>query len=366
MVVKSAEGFADRLQVVSHAIEYCKKFNAALCVDWSDGIWGNGLFDFHHVFEIGNGIKTMDKISVLKLVATGKVKVNPPCWTLKDIAEPMNARTCHIDFRGPLHNSTSTVDKVEGDVIIMNGYENRGWYFVNILKHIRMLPHVATEVRALLEDFNPNSVVVHLRGTDRPDPEFTKHAIIAVKQFPEEAPIYVVTDAMTLYEEFKTAIPKATLVNPSSSVLKIPPNEDGTHKMIPPLMKKYGLSKWRMVIELLAEFVAIWSAQWAVGKRHSFYFRLARQMSRITEDAMKSFMRGWTPYIKYPRIQEEIDEGYIPPDLASLGYNADDNKTTYTLTSCPSPLTSDQHPQDAQYGWEVQEHQKKHPECPAP
>ena len=364
MVVKSAEGFADRIQVVSHAIEYCKKFDAVLCVDWSDGIWGNREFDFHHVFEVG-GIKTMSKIAVLKLVATGRVKVNPPCWTLKDIADPMNERTCHIDFRGPLHNANSKVEKVEGDVIMMNGYENRGWFFTNILQHIRMLPHVASEVRILLEDFNPNSVVVHLRGTDRPDPTFTKDAICAVKQFPEEAPVYVVTDAMTLYNEFKTAIPKATLVNPSSSILRIPPNEDGTHKLIPPLMKKYGLSKWRMVIELLAEFVAIWSAQWAVGKKQSFYFRLARQMSRTPQSAMISFLRGWTPYTKYPRVREQIEEGYIPPDLAQLGFSAD-NVPTYTLTSDPTSLKvpCDQHRQDAL--GPSQEHEEQTPECPAP
>ena len=52
LLLKGWEGFADRLQVLSHCINYCKVNQAAICVDWRDNMWGQETFDFHDYFEI--------------------------------------------------------------------------------------------------------------------------------------------------------------------------------------------------------------------------------------------------------------------------------------------------------------------------
>ena len=52
LVVKGWEGFADRLQALSHCMNYCIKYNAAICIDWRDYMWGQDNEDFSDYFEI--------------------------------------------------------------------------------------------------------------------------------------------------------------------------------------------------------------------------------------------------------------------------------------------------------------------------
>jgi len=304
VVMKATEGFADRLQVLSHCIRYCKDHNAYLCVDWSDGIWGNGEFNFQDVFEL-KGIKTMTKDAVLVLAKQPGVKINPPCWTAEKIWRPVDSITGGDDYIGPFMSKANPLPKCEGDILVTNGQGDRGWWTMDIGEHISLRPHVSEQVKALLKDFNPNSVAVHLRGTDRPDETFTDHAITTISQFPEECPVYVVSDAPSMWKQFKEAVPRSQLVNPNGSVFKLPETSEwGTHQTIPPLMKKYGVKKWDLMVELLADFVALWSAQWAVGKTKSYYFRLARELAKLPQSAMKRFL-GWTPWEKVVVVNNE-------------------------------------------------------------
>jgi hypothetical protein len=302
--MKATEGFADRLCALSHCIEYCKTHNAYLCVDWSDGIWGNGEFNFQDVFEL-KGIKTMTKEAVCILAKQPGIKIHPPCWTPELIWMPSNATTFKSEFAGDFMTKTLPIPKSEGDIIVTNGNGDRSWLTRNIGEHVSLRSHVSEQVRALLKDFNPNSCVVHLRGTDRPDETFTDNAITSVVQFPEECPVYVVTDAPSMWRRFKEGVPRSELVN-KGELFKLPETSEwGTHHTIPPLIKKYGVNKWTFTIELLADFVALWSAQWAVGKTESHFFRVARQMAMLPQSVMKRFFGGWTPWEKVVVVNNE-------------------------------------------------------------
>ena len=291
--MKATEGFADRMTYLSNCIHYCLTFNTALCVDWSDLVWGGEQFDFHDVFEL-YGVKTMTKVQVVKLMASGKVKVNPPIWTADDVWKPITRETFGDEYAGNFFNDELV--KVEGDVLVTNGKGVRAWYSEDLLTHMRIRPEVSERMRVLLKDFNSNSLVVHLRGTDRYDESFCKNAIETAIQFPEELPVYVVTDSIKLYEEFVKAVPRSKLVNPRGEVLKIETNSEmGTHQLNPLQLKKFNCSKFQMVVDLLVDFVAIWSAKYSLGYKESFFYKLARNYSKLNPEYLENFTRGMRP-----------------------------------------------------------------------
>ena len=86
LVLKGWEGLADRLQSLSHCMNYCIKYNAAICVDWRDYMWGQGTRDFSDYFKIV-GIPVVSLETVLKRMEEGAI-VNPPAYTLSNIREP--------------------------------------------------------------------------------------------------------------------------------------------------------------------------------------------------------------------------------------------------------------------------------------
>jgi hypothetical protein len=296
LVMKATEGFADRMTYLSNCIHYCLNFNTALCVDWSDLVWGAEQFDFHDVFEL-IGIKTMSKEQVVKLMATKRVKVNPPIWTAEDVWRPITRETFGDEYAGNFFTEEiGSQQKIEGDVLVTNGKGVRAWYSDVLLEHMRIRPEISERMRIMLKDFDSNSLVVHLRGTDRYDEDFCNNAIKTAVQFPEEMPIYVVTDSPKLYEEFIAAVPRAKLVNPKGEVMKMPKEmKNGTHLTVPSLLKRYNCSKFQMVIDLLVDFVAIWSAKFSIGYKESFFYKLARHYAQFNPDLLKSFTCGMRP-----------------------------------------------------------------------
>lgn len=290
LVVKATEGFADRMTYLSHCIHYCLTFNTAICIDWSDYVWGGQQFDFHDIFEL-YGMKTMTKLQVVKLMATGKVKVNPPIWTAKDVWFPINSKTFEAKYDADFFEGHDDLHKIEGDVLVTNSKKWRGWHSMDLLNHVRIRPEIAERMRTLLVDFNPESLVVHLRGTDRYNDDFCKNAIDTAIQFPEDLPIYIVTDSLKLFDEFKEKVPRAKLVNPNGDVLKMPKErKEGTHLTNPEDLKRFGCDKKQMVIELLVDFVALWSAKYSLGYKESFFYKLARDYAHYPPNLMDKFL----------------------------------------------------------------------------
>lgn len=296
LVFRGLEGWCDRLQVLSHCFLYCKKFNASLCVDWSDGVWGGGEFDFHDCFEL-EGIKTMSKAQVLKLAATGRMDIRPKCWDFMKMATHLNNVTYADEYIGEFMKHD--IVKCPGDVLVTNGRGDRTWDLKNITEHLRFKPAVLEGVKERLKDYDPNSVVVHLRGTDRPDSKgnYMEKSIEALKDCPYL--IYVVTDQRDLWEKFHEAIPQSKLVNPNSNILKMPPtHECGTHQTDPAKLRKLGIKKWDMMLDLMADWVALVTAAKGCGRDESTYFSMARRINALGEDKWSQMFGGWVPFSK--------------------------------------------------------------------
>lgn len=293
LVFKGLEGWCDRLQVLGHCWRYCREFDAALCVDWDDAVWGSAEFDFNTCFEV-LGVKMMSKPQMLRLVSTGRMDIRPKCWTYKQIAQHLHTETYDDAHIGEFMKFDLV--KCEGDVLVTNGKGDRFWHYGDYPEFLRFKPAIMEGIKERLKNFDRNSCVVHLRGTDRPDSKgnYMEKAIEALKEKPY--PVYVVTDQRGLWEKFKEAMPRAQLVNPKSNILKLPDtNAYGTHQTDPKILKKYGIKKWDMMLDLLADWVALVSAQSAAGRDESTYFKMARSINALGEDNWCRMFHGWKP-----------------------------------------------------------------------
>lgn len=297
LVFRGLEGWCDRLQVLTHCLMYCSKFNTSLCVDWDDQVWGGGEFDFNTCFELV-GVKTMTKQQVLKLVATGKMDIRPSCWDYGKMGQHLHTGTYGDDYVGEFMEYD--IDrKCPGDVLVTNGRGNRSWDVRFAAKHLRFKPAVMEGIKERLKDFDPNSVIVHLRGTDRPDGKgnYMDNAVKALKDCPYK--VYVVTDQRDLWEKFQEQVPQAQLANPTSAILRLPPtNACGTHQHSPQELKKFGIRKWDMMLDLMAEWVALVTARKGCGREESTYFHMARSINKLGEEAWALMFGGWVPFSK--------------------------------------------------------------------
>ena len=295
VVFRGIEGWCDRLQVLAHCIQYCLRFNAVLCVDWHDMVWGGGEFDFNSCFTL-EGVKTMNRLQMLKLVATGRMDVRPSCWDLGKMMRHLDAETWKDEYIGEFMKFELV--KCPGDILVTNGRGERQWDCRLLCKHLRFQPAVVEGIKERLKDYDPNSLVVHLRGTDRPDAEgnYTEKAIEAAKKtgiHPNQ--VFVVTDQKELWERFRAGFPGARLVNPASNILRLPTSKNGTHQFHILELKKLGVKKWDMMLDLLADWVALVSASTAMGRSESTYFSMARSLHELSWEEM---LGGWKPHSK--------------------------------------------------------------------
>jgi hypothetical protein len=293
VVFKGIEGWCDRLQVLSHCFDYCRKTNTCLCVDWDDVVWaGKRELDFYDAFQVVGGIKTMTKLQVVKMLTTIKgLKIVPSCWSVEEIVY-FPPKTQDAAHEGPLMRF-ETPDKIDGDVIVTNGRGARRWDMNSVLAHLRVTPRMREAIKGILKDFNPYGTTLHLRGTDRPDKGYVENAIRFLTKNPRGV-LNVVTDSKMLWDQIREAVPHAKLVNPNAHLLKLPERANGTHQIDPRDLEKVGCGKWDMTVDLLADWFALCFSKGAIGREESTYFSMARNLNALGEDAVETIL-GWKP-----------------------------------------------------------------------
>jgi hypothetical protein len=336
ILFKGWEGWCDRLQVLTHLINYCLKYDARLCVDWEDWVWGGDEFGFNEVFEL-IGVKTASKNEVLKAMIQQDAKIEPPAWTWEDAYYRMpsvNGRLIGKEAK-PLYipsiMCSGEVPRVDADVILTNGDGTRTYDSIVFLNNVRLRPWVLEGIKSILNDFDPNSIVIHLRGTDRPEEKYVESAINVLKD-EHRLPIYAITDDRKLWEEFKAGVPHAKLVNPNSTSLRIKlPEKLGIHFAKPSELKEQGITKKQLLIELLAEWFALCFAQSGFGRDVSTYYSMARKMHAIGNDVIsQNLFGGWMPTRKTLETNNEAN-------LLPCGQQTEASETTGSIVpSSPS------------------------------
>jgi len=293
VVVKSGAGFVDRLQALSHIIEYCLINKAVLCVDWRDYSWGQGQWDFHDFFEI-LGIYTIPLDIVIRIV---NAKIVPVCWTNELIKNPLEKDMYKDEYCGPIMQEG--YKKIDGDIIVTNCKGYRYYHTRNILTNIRFKKNISDLIQQRLLNFYLPATVVHLRGTDR----FTPEAIdILFKEYnlldeQSKKRVYHISDTVELMNEWIAKVSHSKLCNPNCSILKITDtSKKATHLMNSSELQLFGIRKYELIIDSLADFVALTFATNAIGQTKSVFFEVARKLAQYGgPDAIAAWLNGYKP-----------------------------------------------------------------------
>jgi len=304
VVFKGIEGWCDRLQVLAHCIQYCLSTKATLCVDWSDRVWrGSENFDFFDCFSL-EGVKTMTKDELCLYVDEERkvpLTITPDVWTLDTLLDTPIEMLQNQDIGGPLmkpreHNDACEI--INEDIVVTNGTGWRVFYSGFITEHIRVTPKLRHAIIPILKDFNPSLLTIHLRGTDRPDSQGTFDQVIeGLKKSPQyaKAVINVVTDTKELWERFKAEFPGAKLVNPNTHLLRLPSSKHGIHQFEDAIIDGLGITKWDMLVDLMADWYALCFAKIAIGRTESTFFAMARRVHEMGPENITK-MLGWKPF----------------------------------------------------------------------
>ena len=288
--MKAYEGFADRLQALSHLLQYCIVHDAILCVDWRDENWGQGTLDFSDLFDI-SGVKT---ISWHELPSEGKIV--PSVWTHEDIRKPMDKRFLSKEYTGPLMEDSD--QKIEGDIIVTNSKGFRRFHIINMVNNLRIKQSVMEKIRHGLQNFYLPCTVVHLRGTDRyADSTIEIQLDVYKKLLPhEKARMYIVSDSNKLVQEWLTHVPACHVINQCSKTLTLPDElKQGTHQLSSEVLEFYRIKKYDLIIESLIDFIALCFAPCVIGNEKSVFFHMPRFLNQLTPDHLSQMFYGYKP-----------------------------------------------------------------------
>ena len=296
VVMKSGVGFVDRLQALSHIIEYCIINKAVLCVDWRDYSWGQGQWDFHDFFEI-LGIYTIPLDIVTRII---NAKVVPVCWTNELIKIPLQKHINTVEYSGPIMQEG--YKKIEGDIIVTNCKGYRYYHTRNILTNIRFKKNISDLIQQRLLNYYLPATVVHLRGTDRFTPDVIDILVNEYNLLDEESKkhVYHISDSVELMNEWTKKVPYSQLCNSNCSILQITDtSKKATHLMNSSELDSFGIRKYELIIDSLADFVALTFATSAVGQTKSVFFEVARKLAKYGgPDAIAAWLNGYKPRTK--------------------------------------------------------------------
>jgi hypothetical protein len=291
LVVKGWEGFADRLQVLSHCMNYCIKYKAAICVDWRDYMWGQGTEDFSDYFEIV-GIPVVSLATVLSRVTAGAI-VNPPAYTYDLLREPPSQVIHFPEFLSKIDNPCP---KQEGDIIVHNSKGLRMWHLSNLIQNIRVADSARKQIIQQLSGLQMPYTSIHLRGTDRKTDTTISHVMAGYTILPPHAKArsYVITDMRMLAEEWIQKNPDSKYVNENAAVLKIAPGIQGTHMLAAEVLEFYGITKRELNLNTIADFLVIAFGSWGAGHGESTFTKLASFMRQGGSIGVGKWL-DWSP-----------------------------------------------------------------------
>jgi len=356
VVFKSAAGFADRLRALTHCIEYCVQFNAALCVDWDNDLVWNLPFD--EFFEL-KGVQRVSKAYVLRRIQQGAKLPKP--WTLKDLIDPVWLRQ---DLFKTVYEGILTkpeIVKQEGEILITNGCGVFLYTEKVLFENLTLKKSVIREMLPTIKSYNPEHIMVHLRGTDKASAKDYEEMKRQFREFTKgtDDVACLIADSKELADDWIAEFPTSVLFRPDASVFKIPKLFDtagvprGSHLLFPQELKQFGVTKRQLALETMIDFLTLSFAPASIGRKESLFFETARFFG--AREGNQAFMCGWKPIWIHPDMLK----------LAAMKSSHDGIETSHALPlPCPETHAS-QHPQDAQCG-QVEEHQEKTQECPAP
>lgn len=296
VLMKGWEGFADRLQVLSHCLEYCKRNNAAICVDWRDMMWGQNEKDFSDYFEI-IGIPTVSLETIIDKVKSGAT-VLPAAFNIESITNPPN-KSIHLSrYSTPILNGYKFVN---ADIIIDNCKGLRTWHLENISSNLRLHEDVANIIKCRFNTLEGPFTAIHLRGTDRLTDKNIKLAIKpAIDDLMAKPPhvrsrLYIISDMKEMIDAFIEEFPNAKTINTDSQIFKIISDSQGTHQLPKEVLEFYGVEKHLMNIDTLTDFFLLCFSNWIIANsKQSLFTSMATFMRQAGAVQLGQMLHGFT------------------------------------------------------------------------
>jgi len=294
VVMRGWEGFADRLQILSHCLHYCKIHNASICVDWRDKLWGQGTSDFKDYFEVVD-IPVLSLEDVLFKIQNG-AKISPSSWTKEKIELPPNESDHFPVFKTELTGTKL----IEADVVVHNCTGLRTFHLDNLLCNIRLTKSVADIIVDRLKNLTSPYTVVHLRGTDRlkTTNDLGLQATIdefALKPQHVKERSYVLSDMESMIHEWLKVYSSERLYT-SYGIHKFPAGTQGTHFFSAEVLDFYNIKKRDINIDTIMDFIIICFADWIVGNSsESCFTRMGKHLNQGGPYGISKWLHGFMP-----------------------------------------------------------------------
>ena len=288
VVMKGWQGFADRLQLLSHLLNYCKKNNATICVDWRDKIWGQEVEDFSDYFEV-IGIPTIRIHEVVAKVKAG-ASVFPSTWTLEMLEKPSTKEAYDDKYKLLLTENNAVIP---GDILVTCSKGLRQWSSTILGDHLRFKQSIADEIISKLNVQRPYCLV-HLRGTDRGVEGLFEMYVEGYEniQSDRKENTYIISDSPTYIRKWLELYPNSKMAIQNPPVLQLPDAGKGTHLIGSEDLALLGIKKHDLNINLLTDFMLYGFSNINVGFSESAFVIMGRLFSK--SGVPKKWL-GWEP-----------------------------------------------------------------------
>ena len=141
IILKSIEGFGDRLEWLLQSIEYSKKTNRILIIDWSDEMWGDNDSNFEDYFFL-NKLKYLTLNNFKNNYYSKNMSIIPKIWNNKLFLHP-NKDLYNTEYI--LNNDNNIINDIinnhskdfNEDIVVISGIKNRTFIYSNF-KYIKL------------------------------------------------------------------------------------------------------------------------------------------------------------------------------------------------------------------------------------
>ena len=288
VVMKGWQGFADRLQLLSHLLNYCKKNNATICVDWRDKIWGQEVEDFSDYFEV-IGIPTITIQEVVEKAKSG-ASIYPSTWTLEMLEKPSTIEAYDDKYKLLLTEKNTVFP---GDILVTCSKGLRQWSSIILGDHLRFKHSIADEIISKLNVQRPYCLV-HLRGTDRGVEGLFEMYVEGYNNIQPDRKenTYIISDSPTYIRKWLELFPNSKMAIQNPPVLQLPDAGKGTHLIGSDDLAALGIKKHDLNINLLTDFMLYGFSNINVGFSESAFVIMGRLFSK--SGVPKKWL-GWEP-----------------------------------------------------------------------
>lgn len=260
LLVKAYVGFGDRLQCLSHAINYATKFSRTICIDWTNAIWSDGTLGFETFFDLCN----VPMILPEAFYQSDFSSVAPLAW-----ANQLDRRADSKFIYKEAYYCPLTDQDYDAQVLVFSSREFRIFYQSN-LSLLRVKREFRNLIVAELKKFAEFRTVVHLRGTDRNGPAmhdaYLEKIALNMPDDSAKEPLLVVTDCQQLFQRFQARYPLAVLRTPRLEQFT---DSLGTHFQAVTSKRDFNL-------QMLIDFFLIMYAETSICDGESLFSKMGR------------------------------------------------------------------------------------------